>query len=83
MGMMNGLVSLLNHLSMRIHHMFRRLGMFAVAIVALSSAFATFESQCEANNRAAVRAQIRSMPLMERPYRVGHIYGNTVRRVAK
>jgi hypothetical protein len=63
--------------------MFRRLGMFAVAIVAIASAFASFESQCEANNRAAVRAQIRSTPMLDRPYRVGHIYGNTVRRVAK
>lgn len=26
------------------------------------------------------RAEIRSMDLLERPYRVGHFYGNTVRR---
>jgi hypothetical protein len=26
------------------------------------------------------RAEIRSMDILERPYRVGHFYGNTVRR---
>ena len=27
------------------------------------------------------RATIRSMPITERPYRFGHVYGNNVRRV--
>jgi hypothetical protein len=83
MGMMNNQICRLPHLSVRILQMLRRLGMFAVAIVALFSAFVSFESKSEANNRAAVRAQIRSMPMLDRPYRVGHVYGNTVRRAAK
>ncbi len=31
--------------------------------------------------RAAVREAIRSTPLLERPNRLGHFYGNTVRRI--
>ncbi len=38
-----------------------------------------------ASNRFQTGAQrrqaIRAMPLLERPYRVGHFYGNTVRRI--
>lgn len=30
--------------------------------------------------RAAVRSEIKAMPITERPNRVGHFYGNTVRR---
>jgi len=30
---------------------------------------------------AADRAAIRSMPIEQRPYRFGHVYGNTVRRL--
>jgi hypothetical protein len=30
---------------------------------------------------ASSRAAIKSMPITERPNRVGHFYGNTVRRV--
>lgn len=30
--------------------------------------------------RAMTRQQIRSMPILERPNRFGHFYGNTVRR---
>lgn len=30
--------------------------------------------------RALTREQIRSMPILERPNRIGHFYGNTVRR---
>jgi hypothetical protein len=29
------------------------------------------------------RAEIRSQPILTRPYRFGHVYGNTVRRRAK
>ena len=36
-----------------------------------------------ATNRAAKREAIKHMPMLERPYRVGHVYGNTVRRMAK
>lgn|GEM_PF-3949995 len=31
--------------------------------------------------RQTQRQVIRQMPLLERPYRVGHFYGNTVRRI--
>lgn len=31
--------------------------------------------------RAAYRSHVRSMPLLERPNRPGHFYGNNVRRV--
>lgn len=34
-----------------------------------------------ANSRQAYREAIRSMPLLERPNRFGHFYGNTVRRI--
>jgi len=34
-----------------------------------------------ANSRQAYREAIRSMPLLERPNRFGHFYGNTVRRL--
>lgn len=30
--------------------------------------------------RSLTRQEIRSMPILERPYRFGHFYGNTVRR---
>lgn len=30
--------------------------------------------------RRLTREQIRSMPILERPNRIGHFYGNTVRR---
>lgn len=63
--------------------MLRLCGMIAIALIATVSAISSFESSAEANNRAAVRAQIRSTPMLNRPYRVGHVYGNTVRRVAK
>ncbi|GAA4431852.1 hypothetical protein [Bremerella cremea] len=32
-------------------------------------------------NRVEYRTQVRSMPLLERPNRPGHFYGNNVRRV--
>ena len=32
-------------------------------------------------SRAELRAHVRSMPLLERPNRPGHFYGNTVRRL--
>lgn len=34
-----------------------------------------------ANSRQEYRDAIRSMPLLERPNRFGHFYGNTVRRL--
>lgn len=32
-------------------------------------------------SRAEYRSHVRSMPLLERPNRPGHIYGNNVRRL--
>ncbi len=34
-----------------------------------------------ATTRAEYRAAIRAKPMLERPYRFGHVYGNTVRRM--
>ncbi|HBO44688.1 MAG TPA: hypothetical protein DD670_12300 [Planctomycetaceae bacterium] len=34
-------------------------------------------------NASLTREQIRQMPLLERPNRPGHFYGNTVRRLNK
>lgn len=34
-----------------------------------------------AMSRAEYRAHVRAMPLLERPNRPGHFYGNTVRRM--
>jgi hypothetical protein len=61
--------------------MIRRCGMIAIALIATVSAFSSFTSECEARSRAEVRSQIRAMPILERPSRPGHIYGNTVRRL--
>jgi hypothetical protein len=36
-----------------------------------------------ADARNLDRATIRSMPITQRPYRFGHVYGNNVRRVHK
>ena len=36
----------------------------------------------EARGTALTRQQIKSTPILERPSRVGHFYGNTVRRRA-
>ncbi|GAB6166818.1 hypothetical protein JCM19992_28180 [Thermostilla marina] len=38
-------------------------------------------ANASAMSRAQYREMIRSMPLLERPNRPGHIYGNTVRRL--
>jgi hypothetical protein len=35
----------------------------------------------DSQQRAALRQTIRSTPLLERPNRPGHFYGNTVRRI--
>lgn len=54
--------------------MFARL----VMLVAVVLSFVAVED-ASANYNAAQRAAIRSMPITARPYRPGHIYGNTVR----
>lgn len=50
------------------------------AIVAVS-AFA-FAGEVQAASRALTRAEIRRMPMVARPNRPGHFFGNTVRRLA-
>jgi hypothetical protein len=47
------------------------------AAVVLGTAVAVEEA--DAAYTAAQRAAIRSMPITQRPYRPGHVYGNTVR----
>ncbi len=55
-----------------------------VAVFGLVAAgFASFAGSgvAQAETRAEVRTQIRQTPLLERPNRVGHFYGNNVRRL--
>ncbi|MBI1248610.1 hypothetical protein GC197_12315 [bacterium] len=55
---------------------FRKSTVFSLALMA------TLWFGFQANTASAMtRAQIRSMPLLERPNRIGHFYGNNVRRV--
>jgi len=56
-----------------------RQGVLLIAVV-LALAVGTM-SNAFANSRQQYREAIRSMPLLERPNRFGHIYGNTVRRI--
>jgi hypothetical protein len=51
---------------------------FLVATVVLSSFWAVPTAHARLS-----RAEHKSLPMMERPYRVGHVYGNSVRRNAK
>jgi hypothetical protein len=41
----------------------------------------TAEVEAARIRRSMTREEIRSMPIVERPNRPGHFYGNTVRRV--
>jgi hypothetical protein len=54
--------------------MIRRALMFTVALVLFASAFAT------ASELGLSRQEIRSMNILDRPYRPFHFYGNAVRR---
>ena len=54
--------------------MIRRALMFTVALVLFAGAFAT------ASESGLSRQEIRSMNILDRPYRPLHFYGNTVRR---
>ena len=55
---------------------------FRVLIICLSlvALLAPSQSATAAATRTVKRDQIKAMPLLERPYRIGHVYGNTVRR---
>ena len=66
---------------------YARIGLFAV-VIGLGSLAArawgaeTLRTTGETREeRAAVRQAIRNTPLLERPNRPGHFYGNTVRRI--
>ena len=52
------------------------LGLVAAGLAAFASI-----GVARAESRAEVRTQIRQTPLLERPNRVGHVYGNNVRRL--
>ncbi|MCE9604327.1 MAG: hypothetical protein K8U03_05415 [Planctomycetia bacterium] len=51
--------------------------LFALAVVAVSLSAQPASAVYSASQRAAIRAT----PITQRPYRPGHIYGNTVRAV--
>jgi hypothetical protein len=59
-------------------------GILAAALLAGSVAL-TASRETSSNTpvavNAATRQAIKAMPILERPNRVGHFYGNTVRRV--
>jgi hypothetical protein len=52
------------------------LGLFVGSFVSFAAV-----GVAQAETRAEVRSQIRQTPMLERPNRVGHIYGNNVRRM--
>jgi hypothetical protein len=75
-----------------IRHGFMALVMLAALLGAAQSVSAvtqenvktdTATQQLAGLNGAARREAIREMPLLERPNRPGHFYGNTVRRIAE
>lgn len=52
-----------------------------VVVMASLGAGLAWADNAQASSRREYREAIRSMPILERPNRFGHIYGNTVRRV--
>jgi hypothetical protein len=55
--------------------MFRKI---TIALALVGSLLAVNQAQARYNTEE--RQAIKATPLLERPYRVGHFYGNTVRR---
>ncbi|MBL9083168.1 MAG: hypothetical protein JNK76_15240 [Planctomycetales bacterium] len=53
--------------------------MIARIVVLAAVVFAGVVGEASAAYTPAQRATIRSMPITQRPYRPGHVYGNTVR----
>jgi hypothetical protein len=51
-----------------------------VAIVLLAGAHCLVASAVDARETTLTRKEIRQMPILERPSRPGHFYGNAVRR---
>lgn len=64
--------------------MFNRLFALSAAVLFVGLAASPAQSQIQLGpmilRSAADRATIRATPILERPNRVGHFYGNTVRR---
>ena len=59
------------------------LGLLVVAMAAAGLACTARRDKASADSlavNAATRQTIKSMPILERPNRFGHFYGNTVRR---
>jgi hypothetical protein len=52
-----------------------------IVVAVLAASFGGAASASAVGYTAAERAAIRSMPITERPYRPGHVYGNNVRRL--
>ncbi len=48
---------------------------------AISASAAEASGRANTNSNAAYRQTIRQTPILERPSRPGHFYGNTVRRL--
>jgi hypothetical protein len=53
--------------------------MIARIVVLAALVFAGIAGEASAVYTPAQRTAIRSMPITQRPYRPGHVYGNTVR----
>lgn len=56
--------------------------MVRYAVVGLALVALLYSPQSVSASRTLSRREIRSMPILERPSRPGHFYGNTVRRNA-
>lgn len=57
-----------------------RVATIALTLLALLLGLAMTPTAAEAETWAQRRAKIKAMPLLDRPYRIGHFYGNSVRR---
>jgi hypothetical protein len=57
-----------------------RFRLLMLAAVVTSPALAWVDAAPVAAKTEMSRQEIRSMPIETRPYRMGHFYGNTVRR---
>jgi hypothetical protein len=63
------------------------IGLVAILLIAIASALwvapaatSSCPSQARARTASSNRQAIKQMPILERPTRAGHFYGNTVRR---
>ena len=56
------------------------LGLLIVLVFAAPEGTSTVSAQTRVRQTSLTREQIRQMPILSRPYRFGHFYGNAVRR---